>query len=1621
MASDAFIVGEDWISEHYFGAEQTKQSFQKRLLDARKTWDARTADGETTPKARLASIKGALLAALAAHTADRGDDTSRGTGDTGLAAMTEAARASYEETVLTPLVEALGYPSRSDASAAYGFACEIQGPVTWFTPAHAADAPALALVKARPVSDVGDLLAKNEHTLLAPFTPEDEQADTLRSVARTLSWVFAGENAPPFALVLSGGYALVAEKTRWAEGRYLAVDVQLVLDRADAQAVKKKGGDVDRMVAVLGAESLLPAVDGTVWWEDTLAESVKHTVGVSQDLRDGVRESIEIIANEVVARRQAAGLGPLPQAEANTLARQSLRYLYRILFLLYAEASPELGVLPVGAPEYAQGYGLDRLRELVLVELGEQSRGRTHLYASLARLFKLVDAGSTASSSAEGRTSGVAGTAEHVTGAEVTTDGLPDGLNFQSLNADLFLPAKTSLIDEVRLGDLALQRVLQLLLLTRESQSKKGRDRGFISYADLGINQLGSVYEGLMSYSGFFAEEDLFEVAKDGDASKGSWVVPVSRSEHLPAQHFVLVEDPHTGQKRPRRYRGGEFVYRLSGRARQQSASYYSPEVLTRFVVTQALEELLDQGETRTSAREILSLSVCEPALGSGAFAIEAVRQLAEEYLKRREAEVGERIDPDERPRELQKAKAQIALHQVYGVDLNDTAVELAEISLWLDTMVEGLDAPWFGLRLRRGNSLIGARRAVYSKKQIEDRAWLKDAPASVPVAGLAREMRDGTVGGETSGRVHHFLLPAQGWGAACEAKEAKTLAPEAHKKLNDWRKQLRIKPSKQQIARLAALTHRAEALWQFTLRRLEIAEHQVQRDITLWNDPRETIEAGTEHTAATGTEAAPGSVTRAKVEEFLRDQDAAYQRLRRVMDAWSAMWFWPLTDTLTGGVTPPSLDKWIAGLEALMGLHRELKPQQVKHGAATLALPNNWDDLAVEEGLDLGYASALPVNDVLQTHPWLRVAERIAAEQGFFHWELDFAGIFARGGFDLQVGNPPWVRPRSDVDALLAEGDPWWQLASKPTQAEVKEMRAQTLLLEGISDLVLDGTAEVACTAEFVGSPLNYPHLAGLQPDLYRCFMEQTWRHANARGMTSLIHPESHFTDEKAGALRAATYGRLRRHWQFVNELVLFEIDHHVSYGVHVYGAAQTSHFAMATNLYHPETVASSLRHDGSGPEPGLKTPEGKWDLRPHAGRITHVTPDVLATWHQLLESESIPVAHTRMVYSVNSATASVLAKLARAPRLGELELEFSAGWHEKNDRTKGVFDVEWGEVESWREAILQGPHLFVATPFYKSPNSTMKHNQDWTPVDLEALAPDVLPVTAYKRAQPTAEYDAGYTHWGDNHVPARDHFRIAWRAMAANSGERTLIPAIIPPGATHVHGVSSLALPGDSLSTLLHVQTTLSSLVCDLSIRSAPKSTIGPSNVRRLPRFASGVLDLDLLIRTIRLNAVSSAYAELCAFFEGRRYQRVEWTGGIDYPGRPLLGDVGAEWTPAVPLRRDADRRQALLEIDAIVALSLGVTADELCTIYRTQFAVLYGYDRNSYFYDANGRLVPGDVLKVYKAKGDAITLDERTATHPGSGVSYTYELPFVTLDREADMRRAYAHFEQVLEQNS
>ena len=1566
--SDALVVGEDWISEHYFTTDATKESFLARVLERRKEWEAleKPADPGTaptpTPRSRFRSERSRLEELLAALPAD----------DAG--SLTGAALEAAGE--LDPLLrEILGFTSSE-------FRLTERGPVTLVRPVGDEGPAPLALLRARPVTTVEDLLVKDALTLAEAWEPVDladpaapvlEEAEPVESVSRALSTLMTDEHGPTFALVLAGQWALIAERERWPEGRWLAVNVQLVVERHEMT----RGGEVERALTCLDARSLVPTAEGETWWTATLEDSAAHTVGVSKDLREGVRASIEIVANEVVRRRAARGLEPLAQERAQDLALQSLRYIYRVIFLLYAEASPELGVLPVGAAEYDAGYGLDRLRELALVELHEESsQAGTHIYESLDRLFRLVDEGHNAEVSAQ-------------------DEGGFDGLVFRPMRADLFRPEATALIDEVGLGNGALLRVLRHLLLTKEN-TKSGR--GFISYVELGINQLGAVYEGLMSYSGSFAAERLWEVAPGGDASKGSWVVPKDVMEGLEEKDFVTVEDEVTGERRNVTYEKGQFVYRLSGRDRQRSASFYTPEVLTRFTVQQALAELLDQDGHTTSAEEILHLTVCEPALGSGAFAIEAVRQLAEQYLSRRERELGQRVDPEERPRELAKVKAFIALHQVYGVDLNATAVELAEVSLWLDTMVEGLAAPWFGLRLRRGNSLVGARRALYSTSQLKKRAWLTATPATEPLSQVAAAIDDADedsphrMGGalDVSNRIHHFLLPAKGWGSAVEVpKQVRDLVDaDRLKALKAWRKEITKVPTAFQTKRLTALARRVEVLWELTLRRLRVAEAEASRRIDLW---------GREAWADIGS-----TVSREDIEAYLAAPGSAYRRLRLVMDAWCALWYWPLTTEMA----PPSFEHWLNALEGLLGIAGKAGPTD----AATFADATAWGELEQAEEMDLGFAGTRTVDSVIAEHEWLQVVREVAQVQGFFHWELDFATVFARGGFDLQVGNPPWVRPRTDVDSLLSEGDPWWTLSNKPSVAAKSKRLSLTLARPGVLGTVLDGTAEVIVLSELLSDPTVYPLLSG-QPDLYRAFMCQVWDHQSARGVSSLIHMETHFTDAKTPVLRAAAYRHLRRHWQFINELSLFDIKDNKRYGVHVYGIDQDPSFLHAASLYHPETVLRSLVHDGSGEEPGFKDPRtGTWDLRPHATRIQHVDESVLRTWQTVTESDEWN--STPMVSTVNSAAIRTLETLANQPRIASLGLHFSRGWDESIDRQKGRFIQRWGEAP-WEDAILQGSHIFVSTPFYKQPNGTMRNKDDWTVFDIEAINSRTIPTTIYRPAGDRATYDRLYTHWDGS--SARDHYRIAWRRMAANTGERTLIPAIIPPGTAHVHPIYSAAIPPTEPSALPLILAGASTLLADFQIRARSRNDIINQDFERIPCLDKTHLFMpQVVLRTLRLNCLTDAYADLWAECWDESF-------ATDAPILERYDEhsIGPEWTADTPLRRAEDRRNAQAEIDVMVAMILGVPIEDLCTIYRTQFAVLYDYDhgrgQGAYVYDTNGRQLPTSVRQAWEKRrrpdsNEDMPLSERTHTHPGSGVPYVYDLPFRIRDRESDFRRIH-----------
>lgn len=209
--SDALIIGEDWISEHYFTTDATTESFQGRVLERRKRWD-----GETdSTRARFTAARQRLLSALIQVCG--GDDTTTTT-----------------ELVYADLLSVLGFTPPE-----FTLTRESDSPVTTVGLPAMPGAAALVVVFAKPVDTVDELLARHADTLLTPWQrPRHDhggKTDTITSVSVTLSSLLTDRDSAQFALVVAGRWCLITDRERWPEGRWLAVDLQLVAERNDTR------------------------------------------------------------------------------------------------------------------------------------------------------------------------------------------------------------------------------------------------------------------------------------------------------------------------------------------------------------------------------------------------------------------------------------------------------------------------------------------------------------------------------------------------------------------------------------------------------------------------------------------------------------------------------------------------------------------------------------------------------------------------------------------------------------------------------------------------------------------------------------------------------------------------------------------------------------------------------------------------------------------------------------------------------------------------------------------------------------------------------------------------------------------------------------------------------------------------------------------------------------------------------------------------------------------------------------------------------------------------------------------------------------------------------------------
>ena len=1631
----------------------------------------------------------------------------------------------------TGLLQALGYPAPGKTAALHELVpgqplplwqLLAKGSAGQGAVANALQAAQLAIV---PAYQPG---AENEDLLDHQLTPLHYDGDAVPPPLKGETWativseaLFGAENPPRYVLLLGLDQWLLLDRYKWPNNRALRCDWVDILDRKDTATLQAAA-------ALLHHDSLAPG-EGASLLESLDENAHKHAFGVSEDLKHALREAIELLGNEAASqlRQQAVDakkgfFSGKDQLDPADLSLECLRMVYRLLFMFYIEARPELGYVPIAKSEvYLKGYSLESLRELELQPLNTPSaRDGFFFDATLRRLFSLVATGCGFEQHA--------GEQQHLAGAIA---GAKDTFTLAPLDSRLFDESTMPLLARVRFPNHVWQTIIRLMSLSRGKG--RGQRRGRVSYQLLSINQLGAVYEALLSYRGFFAAEDLYEVqpapkkggaasadeagddggapdddegSAEGDSEdsqthskqrpsdagnsldllENSWFVPVSRiSEYKEEERVSDINDK--GHREYRKHKKGSFIYRLAGRDRQKSASYYTPQVLTRCLVKYALKELLDEKNGRVKkADDILTLTVCEPAMGSAAFLNEAVNQLAEAYLERKQAELGRRIQHDDYPQELQKVRMYMADRNVFGVDLNPVAVELAEVSLWLNAIygeptqdkdgnplpVQPARVPWFGYQLFSGNSLIGARHQVYRHgglKKGAKPAWFEEPPRD---ASLAQPRQPD--------EIWHFLLPDPGMANYTD-KAAKALYPDDFERLKRWRKAFCAPLESHEVARLQQLSRCIDELWAEHTAALARDRARTEDFLTVWP-----------HAAAATPEAEQAqnhTITRAQKEAIRRqgllnaDGDLAtpYRRLKLVMDYWCALWFWPIT----GSTSLPSREAWWMEIGAILeGNIVDLAPQQALDLQPTVSEAPQVIIPEVQPSFD-GFETQLPLSQSadqpslhdklgqlriskLRTH-FARIpqVEAVAEARRFLHWDLCFADILLqRGGFDLVLGNPPWLKVEWNESGVLGEYNPVFAIR-KISAADLTRLREQAFnRYSGLQVAWTDELQGAEGTRNFLGAIQNYPLFQGLQANLYKCFIPLGWTLTRHNGVTALLHPEGPYDHPSGGVFREAVYLRLCSHFVFINELQLFpEVDHHAKYGINVYGPSKSApSFDQIASLFTPATIDSCYQHDGNGTVGGIRGLNGQWNTEGHKDRIVRIEDRALSTFAKLYDETGTPGRRARLPALHSSTLNSVLTKLATFPnRFSDSSNSSSATdmWHETRQRQDGTISRRRNDDISYpvasNELVVSGPHFQIANPFNKNPRAVCSANGHYDVIDLNQLPNDFLPRTNYLPLADRIEYArriprVNWVEPGDVRAkPINDYYRLIFRNMLANSGERTLIAALIPPGPAHVQAVWSNAFknPSDAVVAL----ATCISIPADFYVKSTGRSSLFQLWTY-LPKIGATP---SLLGRALALNCLTTHYTPLWEQVYDFAFTDQSWS----QPDNPRLPqdfwqDLTSDWTRHCALRSDYARRMALVEIDVLVAQALGLTLDELLLIYRVQFPVMQGYERDTW-YDITGRIVftnskglvgvglprkggpkspktrittPDGKVRagnfgwedLYKDEkwlvpdGTVVAMDITDDTLPGGPrqVTRTFKAPFARASREDDYRVAWAFFE-------
>ena len=414
-------------------------------------------------------------------------------------------------------------------------------------------------------------------------------------------------------------------------------------------------------------EAFVKGTDGRSFLDQVYDGSVKYAKELGDSLQRNVYEAMKIISEGFFERSE----NDLVPSEHNLkeVQENTLRLLYRLLFIFYAESGK---LLDTDNPAY-DALSLESIKNKVAGKIDNRELilpVTTDYWNKLETLFALINEGS--KSERFGLTREV--------------------LYIPAYNGGLFDPDKNPFLHTKKVGDEYLARAIDLM----------ARDDGdFIDYSTLGTRQLGSIYEGLLEYKLKVAEEDLVAIKEKG---KEKWIPKKDAQgkktfDEVPAGSIYLATDK------------GE---------RKATGSYYTPDYIVKYIVRNTLGPVLEDKRKAWSEKglgerpflhDILDIRVLDPAMGSGHFLVEACEFLANKLVWAWGEAKPEDLESEEvAEHDVHWARREVVRHCIYGVDLNPMAVELAKLSLWLETVAVNKPLTFLDHHLKVGNSLIGGK-----------------------------------------------------------------------------------------------------------------------------------------------------------------------------------------------------------------------------------------------------------------------------------------------------------------------------------------------------------------------------------------------------------------------------------------------------------------------------------------------------------------------------------------------------------------------------------------------------------------------------------------------------------------------------------------------------------------------------------------------------------------------------------------------------------------------------------------------------------------------------------------------------------------------------------------------